>query len=79
MANNEELQARVEELATRDCDLTPFDAIGDTLRGTRGIVMDMYRQPEKLLQAMEAIPNHDWHGNRRGTTDRQSSDIYTAP
>jgi uroporphyrinogen-III decarboxylase len=33
----------------------PFDTIGDTLRGTRGIVMDMYRQPEKLLQAMEAL------------------------
>ena len=33
----------------------PFDVIGDTLRGTRGIIMDMYRQPEKLLQAMEAI------------------------
>ena len=33
----------------------PFDVFGDTLRGTRGIIMDMYRQPEKLLQAMEAI------------------------
>jgi len=33
----------------------PFDTIGDTLRGTRGIMMDMYRQPDKLLQAMEAI------------------------
>jgi len=33
----------------------PFDIIGDTLRGTKGIMMDMYRQPEKLLKAMEAI------------------------
>jgi hypothetical protein len=33
----------------------PFDTIGDTLRGTRGIIMDMYRQPEKLLKAMEAL------------------------
>jgi uroporphyrinogen-III decarboxylase len=33
----------------------PFDVIGDTLRGTRGIMVDMYRQPEKLLKAMEAI------------------------
>jgi hypothetical protein len=33
----------------------PFDIIGDTLRGTKGIMMDMYRQPDKLLQAMEAI------------------------
>lgn len=33
----------------------PFDAIGDTLRGTKGIMMDMFRQPHKLIQAMEAI------------------------
>jgi len=33
----------------------PFDVIGDTLRGTRGIMLDMYRQPDKLLQAMEAL------------------------
>ena len=33
----------------------PFDTIGDTLRGTRGIMLDIYRQPDKLLQALEAI------------------------
>ena len=33
----------------------PFDVIGDTLRGTRGIMIDMYRQPDKLLQALEAL------------------------
>ena len=33
----------------------PFDVIGDTLRGTKGIILDMYRQPDKLLQAMEAL------------------------
>jgi hypothetical protein len=33
----------------------PFDMIGDTLRGTKGIMLDMYRQPDKLLQAMEVI------------------------
>jgi len=33
----------------------PFDTIGDTLRGTRGIIMDMYRQPDQLLQALEAL------------------------
>ncbi len=31
----------------------PFDAIGDTLRGTRGVMMDMFRQPDKLIAAME--------------------------
>jgi uroporphyrinogen-III decarboxylase len=33
----------------------PFDVIGDTLRGTKGIMLDLRRQPEKLLQAMEAL------------------------
>jgi len=33
----------------------PFDTIGDTLRGTRGIIMDMYRQPDKLLRALETL------------------------
>ena len=31
----------------------PFDAIGDTLRGTRGIMMDMYRNPDLLLEACD--------------------------
>ena len=33
----------------------PFDLFGDTLRGTHGIMMDMFRQPKKLLEAMDAI------------------------
>ncbi len=33
----------------------PFDTIGDTLRGTKGIIRDMYRRPEKLLEAMEVV------------------------
>jgi hypothetical protein len=33
----------------------PFDVIGDTLRGTKGIMVDMYRRPDKLIQAMEAL------------------------
>jgi hypothetical protein len=33
----------------------PFDVIGDTLRGTRGIMLDLYRQPDKVLEAIEAI------------------------
>ncbi len=30
----------------------PFDTIGDTLRGTKGMMMDLYRQPDKLLKAL---------------------------
>jgi len=33
----------------------PFDVIGDTLRGTQGIMLDIYRQPDKLLAAMETL------------------------
>jgi hypothetical protein len=33
----------------------PFDILADTLRGTKGIIMDMYRQPDKLLAAMERV------------------------
>lgn len=35
--------------------LAPFDTIADLLRGTQGTAMDMYRQPEKLLEAIERI------------------------
>jgi uroporphyrinogen-III decarboxylase len=33
----------------------PFDILGDTLRGTRGIIADMYRQPDKLIEAMDKM------------------------
>jgi uroporphyrinogen-III decarboxylase len=33
----------------------PFDVVGDTLRGTRGVMMDMYRCPDKLLEAMDRM------------------------
>ncbi len=35
--------------------VAPFDAIGDTLRGTRGIMMDMFRHPDKLLEALDVM------------------------
>ena len=33
----------------------PFDVIGDWFRGTRGIMLDMYRNPDKLLETMEKL------------------------
>ncbi len=33
----------------------PFDTLTDMCRGTTGIVMDMFRQPEKILEAVETI------------------------
>jgi hypothetical protein len=35
--------------------VAPFDAVGDTLRGTKGIVMDMFRCPDKLLKAVNVM------------------------
>ena len=35
--------------------LAPYDAIADTLRGSRGVMTDIYRQPDKLLEAMERL------------------------
>jgi hypothetical protein len=33
----------------------PFDVIGDLIRGTRGLMLDMYRRPEKLMTAMDRL------------------------
>jgi hypothetical protein len=33
----------------------PFDILADTLRGTKGIILDMYRQPDKLLKAIRKV------------------------
>ncbi|MEE8413220.1 MAG: hypothetical protein V3R96_01580, partial [Dehalococcoidales bacterium] len=36
---------------------TPFDTISDKLRGMRGIFLDMYRCPDKLLEACDRVMN----------------------
>ncbi|MCJ7605834.1 MAG: hypothetical protein MUO19_07375 [Dehalococcoidales bacterium] len=33
----------------------PYDNMGDMLRGTQGIMMDMFQRPDKLKQAMERL------------------------
>jgi uroporphyrinogen-III decarboxylase len=33
----------------------PFDTLGDTLRGTQGIMKDMFRRPDKVLEACDVI------------------------
>jgi hypothetical protein len=35
--------------------VAPFDAIGDTLRGTKAIMMDMFRHKEELLEALDVM------------------------
>ncbi len=33
----------------------PFDVLGDYLRGTKGLMLDMYRRPETVLRAVERL------------------------
>lgn len=33
----------------------PFDFIGDSLRGTRGVIVDMFKKPEKLIEACDRL------------------------
>jgi uroporphyrinogen-III decarboxylase len=33
----------------------PFDVIGDSLRGTQGVLLDMYRHPDELIEACERL------------------------
>jgi hypothetical protein len=35
----------------------PFDTIGDTLRGTKGIIKDMFRRPDTLIEACDVVAN----------------------
>lgn len=37
----------------------PFDTLGDTLRGLKGIMMDMRRVPDKLKAALEVLVPHN--------------------
>ena len=39
----------------------PFDILADKLRGYRGLCMDVFRQPEKVLAACEALVPHLVH------------------
>ena len=39
----------------------PFDIIADKLRGYKGLCMDMYRQPDKVVAACEAMMPHLCH------------------
>jgi Uroporphyrinogen decarboxylase (URO-D) len=52
---NKELKALGFPLACGAITLAPFDVLSDTLRGMRGLMLDMYRQPDKVLQAMEKL------------------------
>jgi hypothetical protein len=46
----------------------PFDILGDTLRGTRGVITDMFRYPDKVLAACDRLVQVavDWPLKRPG-------------
>jgi uroporphyrinogen-III decarboxylase len=48
-----ELKALGYPIISESVCYAPFDIVADTLRGMRGVMLDMYRQPEKLLAAIE--------------------------
>jgi hypothetical protein len=58
------LMGHVQKLATAGfpmafmgATLAPFDYVGDCLRGRKGIMLDMFRHPDKLMAACEkALP-----------------------
>jgi len=52
---NQEMLKRGFPMEIGGATLAPFDALGDFFRGTRGIMLDMYRRPEKLLKAIEVL------------------------
>jgi uroporphyrinogen-III decarboxylase len=48
------LEAGVPSLSGGLCG-APFDLMSDMMRGTKGIMLDMYRRPAKLVEALERI------------------------
>jgi len=42
-------------LAWGSATFAPFDMLGDTLRGTKGVMIDMYRRPDKVIAACEKL------------------------
>ncbi len=40
---------------SRAASFTPFDVVSDRLRGMRGSMLDMFRQPDKLIQTCEKL------------------------
>jgi uroporphyrinogen-III decarboxylase len=51
----QELKAAGFPLACGQITLAPFDVLSDSLRGMRGLMLDMYRQPDNILAAIEKL------------------------
>jgi uroporphyrinogen-III decarboxylase len=52
---NQEMKALGFPLGCGSITLAPFDVISDMLRGMRGLMLDMYRRPDKILAVTEKL------------------------
>ncbi|CAA7600772.1 Uroporphyrinogen decarboxylase [Acididesulfobacillus acetoxydans] len=52
---SEEMGKRGFPLSLGGLTQAPYDTLGDYFRGTRGIMMDMYRRPDELLKALDKL------------------------
>ena len=57
----------------------PFDILADTLRGTRAIMLDMYRQPKKLERPSKGHPSRDQPGRPRRRHEWDPHGLHTPP
>jgi hypothetical protein len=55
VVRREMLEAGFPEVHGGGMGIAPFDVIADFLRGTGGTAIDMFRQPEKLLECIDMI------------------------
>ena len=54
----------------------PFDTLGDTMRGTRAIMLDKFRQPKKVLAAMERLVPLAIASGVRGVTGSKNPFVF---
>ncbi|WP_206810533.1 uroporphyrinogen decarboxylase family protein [Paradesulfitobacterium ferrireducens] len=52
----------------------PYDTLGDYFRGTKGIMLDIYRRPEKLLRALDKLT--PWMIELGVTSGKQSGNPF---
>jgi hypothetical protein len=55
LALDKEAQESGNVVFTGGFSKAPYDFLGDTLRGSRGIFMDLYRNPDKVIAAVERL------------------------
>jgi hypothetical protein len=55
MAHAQRLREAGFPLYFTACTQAPFDTLGDYFRGTKGIMIDMHRKPDKVTQACEKL------------------------